>query len=624
MNVMASPNSISQQAVKGHLADIFGFTHFRPYQEEIVAAILNGHDALAVMPTGGGKSLCFQLPASLLPGTAIVVSPLLSLMKDQVDACRALGLSVATLNSQTPSYERGGIITALSQGQLDLLYLSPERLAMEDFRSFLRNCPISFFAVDEAHCISEWGHDFRPDYLCLATLKEEFQKPVAAFTATATGRVSQDIIGRLKLENPYLVRASFNRPNLYYKVLPKTDVDVQIENFLKKHQGESGIIYRLSRRKVEETALYLQKKGYTAQAYHAGLADDVRSGVQENFQNDRCQIIVATIAFGMGIDKSNVRFVVHGDLPKNLENYYQETGRAGRDGEPAFCLLLYGRQDMVQLRVFANGIENPAGRDAALKQLRQMIDYAQSEKCRRQSILGYFHEKYEEDNCHACDICQGEVEKVEATVAAQKALSAIARTGGTFGAVHLVNILTGRANKAITACGHHLLPTFGVGADQDKSYWRWVIDSLLSQGLASLDSAEFPTPKVTEKGWQVMRGQLPFFMLAPAQAAPQRVRRRQKKVAESNCSFEHSTANNTVATASQNLFDDLKKLRLKLATEQNVPPYVIFSDRSLREMAQSLPQTADDFLAVTGVGKHKLDVYGSIFLKAIAAFTAEN
>ena len=585
------------------LPEIFGFRSFRPHQEEIVRAILDNRDAFAVMPTGGGKSLCYQLPAYMKKGVCVVVSPLISLMKDQVDAANANGLRAGTLNSMTPQDERNRVGTAIRKGELDLLYVSPERFNTDLFIERLKTIDLAFFAIDEAHCISEWGHDFRPDYLALSRIVPEFPNvPVAAFTATATPLVAQDIVQRLGLRSPHITRASFNRPNLFYAVQPKLNVDLQIYEFLQERKGESGIIYRTTRKNVEATAEYLQRQGLNAKPYHAGMSDQDRIAVQEAFRRDECPIIVATIAFGMGIDKSNVRFVVHGDLPKNIEGYYQETGRAGRDGEPARCLLLFGRGDIATLKYFADQIEDGRPREIAKRQLDQMVRFAQHDGCRRAGLLDYFGEQFPDANCNGCDVCCGDVERVDATIEAQKALSAMHRTGGRFGAGHIVDILVGANTEKIRERKHDQLPTFGVGKEHDKVYWRSLIDALLAQGLASVDDPQYPTPKVTEEGWKVLRKQREFQMIRPAP------------------SKKSKTTGGTVETYSEELFERLRDVRMDLARAENVPPYVVFSDRTLHEMSAYFPTTPSQLLQISGVGNHKLDAYGEPFLDAICGY----
>ena len=577
----------------------FGYESFRPRQEEVIRAVLAGRDSFTVMPTGGGKSLCYQLPAVLLPGVCVVISPLISLMKDQVDAARAAGIRAAAFNSASSVAEKNSVRRELRNASLDLLYVSPERLRVAEFLDFLKERNIAFFAIDEAHCISAWGHDFRPDYLALSELARGFPGvPLAAFTATATLRVERDIVERLGLRQPLLTRASFNRPNLFYQVMPKHNPDQQLLEFVRERRDESGIIYRTTRKDVEATTAFLQKQGIVAKAYHAGLPDAERSAVQDAFRRDECAVIVATVAFGMGIDKSNVRFVAHADLPKNLESYYQETGRAGRDGEPARCALFYGRSDIAQLLRFAEGIEDLEARETAKNQLFRMLDFTQKEGCRRKALLAYFGEDLPGDNCGGCDICTGEAEREDATVAAQKLLSAVVRTGGRFGARHVISIVMGKETKRIQRLAHHELPTFGVGKDRDEAYWHRVMDALLAQGLASVSDSLLPTPAATDKGWEVLRGQR-------------------------SCSIVRLAENAAKARREQSLsplFSLLKEERMRMAKEADLPPYVIFSDKSLREMAERLPLTPDEFLSISGVGQHKLKTYGNPFLALIASW----
>ncbi len=588
--------------MKNTLQRIFGFSEFRPNQEDIVASLLENRDVFAVMPTGGGKSLCYQLPAHMLDGLCVVVSPLISLMKDQVDAAKANGLRAEFLNSSLLGGERKRVFQMLENHQIDLLYVSPERFAMPEFMATLKQARVAFFAIDEAHCISEWGHDFRPDYLSLSNIVKHFPKSaVAAFTATATHKVSDDIVNKLGLRNPHLTRASFDRPNLFYQVVPKESLDLQILEFLHERQGESGIIYRTTRKSVESTAEFLQEQGIQAVPYHAGLTPKQRKENQDRFNRDEVDVVVATIAFGMGIDKSNVRFVLHGDLPKNMEGYYQETGRAGRDGEPAHCRLFFSRGDMVRIRYFIEQTEDPHERKIAEQQLFRMVRFAEANACRRKSILGYFGETYGKDNCKTCDICMGDVERVDATVSAQKIMSAIHRSGQKFGAVHIADIVVGAKTQKIRQMGHDLIKTYGAGKDQDKKYWRRVIDDLLAQECVIQNQEHFSALELTPKGRQVLLGKQRFEVI------------RQKSVKKA--SFAGLTGD-----YSEKLFGQLRTHRQHLAQKEGVPPFVIFSDRTLREMALYFPDTPKQMAGISGVGAAKLEKYGDTFMTLIEMF----
>ena len=601
----------SDAELHGALARVFGYTAFRPHQIEIVKGILGGHDSLSIMPTGGGKSLCFQLPSHLMDGVCVVISPLISLMKDQVDAACANGLRAAALNSSLSPGEHRAVREALASGELDLLYISPERLSAPGFWDALASWPVSFFAVDEAHCISQWGHDFRPDYLALSGLVERFpQCPVAAFTATATPEVERDILSRLGLREPRLIRASFDRPNLFYHVLPKEEPHAQLLSFLGGHEGESGIVYRSTRRKVEETAAFLQKKGVKAEAYHAGLPDAERMRVQEAFRRDECPVVVATVAFGMGIDKPDVRFVAHLDLPKNVEGYYQETGRAGRDGDPAHCLLLYSAADMAQLLYFARQTEDEEQRSIAEKHAYAMLEYAERNQCRRKALLSYFGEDFEEPNCGGCDVCTGEIQEEDYTIEAQKALSAMVRSGCRFGRVLIMDILMGADNRRIRETGFQHLPTYGVGKDRTRRFWKYLIDALTRQGLAAIEGEEYPYLRVTETGWETLRG-APFRALRIVETRARRNR------AERDGASQDMDVDDT-------LFQLLRAERRRLAEAAQVPPYVVFHDRALREMAAGKPASREAMLGIAGVGERKLAQYGDACLAVCARYISDN
>jgi len=587
--------------VQETLKHIFGFDEFRPDQEGIVFALLEKRDVFAVMPTGGGKSLCYQLPAKILDGLCVVISPLISLMKDQVDAAKANGLRAEFLNSALPAAERRRVFQAIHDGQLDLLYVSPERFSMPEFMELLKAQTLSFFAIDEAHCISEWGHDFRPDYLLLAEIVKQFpEAAVAAFTATATFQVQDDIVKKLGLRNSYLVRASFDRPNLFYQVTPKDNLDMQLLRFLRERPDDSGIIYRTTRKNVESTAAFLQRQGVRALPYHAGLPDSQRKSHQEQFNRDEVQVVVATIAFGMGIDKSNVRFVLHGDLPKNVESYYQETGRAGRDGEPAHCCLYFSQGDTVKIRYFIDQMEDVVEQRMAIHQLNTMVKIAQTNACRRRNVLDYFDEKYPKENCGFCDVCTGEVERIDASVDAQKVLSAMVRSGQRFGAVHIADIVVGADTQRIRKFEHDQLKTYGVGRDRDKKYWRRVLDDLIAQEVVRLSDDPYPVLQLAPKARPILRGDKPFFVL----------RRKETGVQKKSSALPGSEA----------LFAELRATRTQVAQKVGVPPFVVFSDRTLREMALYFPNTTDQMRGISGVGESKMKRFGEAFLSVISAY----
>ena len=587
------------------LQRVFGFQEFRPHQEDIVRAIQGGRDVFAVMPTGGGKSLCYQLPSRILPGTTLVISPLIALMKDQVDAACKIGLRAAYLNSSQTEPERTEVVGRLEKGTLDLLYVAPERLAQEAFLNRIKGVKLNLTAIDEAHCISEWGHDFRPDYLQLANLIDYFpEAPIAAFTATATLRVQTDIIERLRLRDPLRVRASFDRPNLFIEVRPKEDIERQILAFIREYPREEGIVYRTTRESVERTASHLAAQGIKALPYHAGLDDALRKANQEAFNRDEVEVMVATIAFGMGIDKSNIRYVVHGDLPKNLESYYQEMGRAGRDGEPAHCVLFYRRGDLPKIHYFIDQLADESERRRQRQALARMTAYAQSSVCRRRQILGYFGEEYEPENCRTCDHCTTEKETVDATVEAQKILSAVFRTGERFGAGQIIDIVTGANTQRIRQWHHDRLKTYGVGSDRPKKYWLQVIDGLIAQGALAQSEGEYPVLQYGDEGEALLQGKRRFLMVQ--RVASEQSRDLEKAVFETGFN--------------QELFDQLRSLRRSLAQTESVPPYIIFSDRTLHEMAARFPATSEDLLKISGVGESKLSRYGSVFIEAVAAF----
>ena len=591
------------------LKKVFGFQAFRPNQEAIIRNILDKKDVFAVMPTGGGKSLCYQLPARMMKGTTVVISPLISLMKDQVDAAIENGISAAFINSSLSPQEMSDIYHRLKNHTLELLYIAPERFAMQGFIETLKTVPISLFAIDEAHCISEWGHDFRPDYLSLSGLTQAFPHiPVTAFTATATPRVQEDIISKIGLRSPYVIRASFNRQNLFYQVKSKIGVESQILEFLKGHEGEPGIIYRTTRNSVINLAEFLVDNGVIALPYHAGLATEERKRNQEAFSKDRVTVIVATIAFGMGIDKSNVRFVIHADLPKNIEGYYQETGRAGRDGEVANCLLFFGRQDIPKLRYFIDQMPDDNERSIAMEKLNQTVKYATHNVCRRRQLLEYFGENYTDENCRACDICVGNVEKVDITIDAQIVMSAISRTGQYFGIRHIIDIVSGADTKRIRELRHNEIKTYGGGRHKEKTHWQFIVDELLAQEAIIQHGGQYPVLMLTRKGSDILYGKERIEGL-------KREEIKKKPKAFRVSGFE---------PYDESLFDKLRVLRKKLAEEHKVPPYIIFSDMTLHEMCIYYPATLTEMKSISGVGDAKLERYGTDFTEKIKAHLDEN
>jgi len=581
------------------LKTVFGFRAFRPNQESIVNNILDRRDVFAVMPTGGGKSLCYQLPAKLMAGTAVVISPLISLMKDQVDAARGNGISAAFINSSMSAREASDTYRQLRAGKIDLLYIAPERFAMPHFLDELKNITLSFFAIDEAHCISEWGHDFRPDYLSLSNIVQMFPgTPLATFTATATCKVQEDIIRKLSLRSPHIIRASFNRPNLFYQVQRKSAVNPQLLEFLKEHPNESGIIYRTTRDSVMETADFLASEGISALPYHAGLTSEERNRNQEAFNRDDVSVMVATIAFGMGIDKSNVRFVIHGDLPKNIEGYYQETGRAGRDGEPALCLLFFSRGDIPKIRYFINQIADDSERSVAAEKLNRMVGLASHNVCRRKQLLKFFGEEYPADNCAACDICLGGTEEVDITIDAQIIMSAMLRSGEWFGIGHIIDIVTGADTKRIRNLRHNQIKTYGAGRHHDKNHWRSLVDELLAQDIIRQEGDRYPVLKLTPKGSEVLFGKTRLTAL----------KREETRAVRESAGLERYD---------KILFEKLRAVRKEIAEEEQVPPFVIFSDKTLHEMCRCYPSSLSEMKKISGVGEVKLKRYATVFLAGI-------
>lgn len=592
------------------LKHFFGYDTFRPGQQQIVEEALQNRDLLIIMPTGGGKSLCFQLPALLKPGLTVVVSPLIALMQDQVDALQDNGIGATFLNSSLRVEDVRSREAAILDGKIKLLYVAPERLLGERFLPFLEkvrsHIGISAFAIDEAHCVSEWGHDFRPEYRQMKQLRQRYPDiPLLALTATATGRVRQDIIQQLTLQEPGIHLASFNRPNLYYEVIPKERQSYnQLLTKIRSHQG-SGIIYCLSRRKVDETAALLQQEGITALPYHAGLSNEERSTNQTRFIRDDVQIMVATVAFGMGINKPDVRFVIHYDLPRNLESYYQESGRAGRDGETSHCTLFFGAGDIRTVDYLIEQKPDPDEQRVARQQLRQVIEYAEGSDCRRTIQLSYFGERFP-GNCDNCDNCRTPKPVEDWTIEAQKFLSCVARCRERFGMTHIIDVLRGSRKQKIQQNGHHLLSTYAIGKDRSAEAWKMLARSLLHQGLVDETTDGYRILKLNKLSWEVLRSQ------------------RTVEIAITQTSVEQALSEpNSRSAEAEILFDRLRRLRKQIADAQAVPPYVVFADSSLKLMAQQQPQTIEDFAEISGVGTHKLNQYGDKFVSEIRAFCQE-
>ena len=590
------------------LKQYFGYTEFRPLQKDIIMDVLAKKDVFVLMPTGGGKSLCYQLPAILQEGITIVISPLIALMKDQVDSLVQNGIPAAFFNSTLTGSEKDIITKKVKANELKLLYVAPERLMQPEFLELLKTLNISLFAIDEAHCISEWGHDFRPEYRKLSKLKSFFPKtPIIALTATATHRVKEDIIRQLSFQNSANYQGSFNRANLLYRVEQKIEPLDQIVTIINQYKDESGIIYCHSRDRVEALSKQLKEKKIKALPYHAGLEDDVRQQNQEQFIKQEGVIMVATIAFGMGIDKPNVRFVIHADLPSNLERYYQETGRAGRDGLNSECILLFSLGDREKIKFFINQKTNTKEKEIAYSQLKAMIEYAQLNTCRRIELLSYFGEHFTPQNCYRCDNCLSPKEKFDGTELAQKVLSCIFRVGERFGTRYITDILTGKASKQIKQNQHTELSTFGIVKDHHQNQLQTYIQELVHMGFIYQTDGQYPVLRLTDKSWGILKKQQNIELTKLAEKLPRRT-------------IHHSAEDNY----DQGLFEQLRKLRKKIAEKQNLPPYVIFSDATLKELSSVLPQTQEDFAKIRGVGEHKLIKYAEPFLKEIKKYELDN
>ena len=591
------------------LKTTFGYNNFRPLQEDIIDRTLEGKDSFVLMPTGGGKSMCFQIPALIFEGITIVVSPLISLMKDQVQALRGNGIKADFFNSSISLEEENEVIDRAMKGEIQLLYLSPEKLISVS-STWLKKLNIKLVAIDEAHCVSMWGHDFRPEYTQLKVFRNSLPEvPFMALTATADKSARKDIEEQLGLRNSKLFISSFDRENLSIEVkgmVPKKKKLSEISRFVEQKRGESGIVYCLSRKNTEEVAAYLNEEGYSVEFYHAGMNPEERERVQTEFINDDTKIIVATIAFGMGIDKSNVRWVIHYNLPKNLEGYYQEIGRAGRDGLPSETLLYYNMRDFVLYSQFA---EDGANSAMQKEKLSRMLQFAEAKSCRRKILLSYFGEHLAE-NCGNCDVCENPPKDFDGTILAQKSLSGIARMGEKEGITILINVLRGSNNAEVHEKKYFQLKTYGVGKDVSFFDWRDYIVQLANQGLIEIMYAEGSALKITRMGWKVLKGEKKVKLTYPVTAEEKEKRKKKPKVVRMVDDGE----------VNQDLFSELKKLRYSISREENVPAYIIFSDKSLKQMAVDLPVTENQFLAISGVGMNKMEQFGEEFMEVIKKF----
>ncbi|MEA3404447.1 MAG: DNA helicase RecQ [Pseudomonadota bacterium] len=598
----------NSQAIK-ILQSVFGYEQFRPQQASIIDDITSGLDCFVLMPTGGGKSLCYQIPALMMSGTTIVVSPLIALMQDQVTALQANGVKAAYYNSSLDMDTANQVRMQLHTGQLDLLYVSPERLLNASFIQELQSLPIGLFAIDEAHCISQWGHDFRPEYAQMGQLRELFPNiPFIALTATADHATRHDILQRLHLHNPQIHVSSFDRPNIRYTVLDKRQPMKQLVNFLEernqKTQQESGIVYALSRKRVEEVAQNLIDEGYNAKAYHAGLPSEVRSKVHQGFLRDEIEIVVATVAFGMGIDKSNVRFVVHYDMPKNIEGYYQETGRAGRDGLDSEALLLFGLQDVATARHFVDQVSDEEQKRIENFKLSNMVAFSEALNCRRNVLLNYFGESSQKP-CGNCDVCLNPPKVFDAKIAAQKVLSCVYRLNQGFGLKYVVDILRGAKQEKILNAGHDALSTYGVGKEFSSDEWQSIIRQLIHLGYIYQDVQNYSVLKFTELSGDLLKGKVELQLALPKKPAS----------ASGKASRPANKAGaDDLLDNDRIIFDELRALRKEIAESEDVPPYVVFSNATLVEMAKARPQNDYELIKINGVGESKLARYGFEFL----------
>ncbi|WP_440589551.1 DNA helicase RecQ [Pseudoalteromonas luteoviolacea] len=602
METLATQQSLTPKSV---LKEYFGYTTFRTGQQETIEACLSGRDSLVLLPTGGGKSLCYQVPALMLPGVTIVISPLISLMQDQVAQLQAQGIAAEFVNNSVEWQQQQQIYQRLHAGEIKLLYVAPEKVLQREFLERLSSLPLALFAIDEAHCVSHWGHDFRPHYCRLNELKQAFPTvPTMALTATADMATRNDIVQQLQLNNPFIHTGSFDRPNIRYTIEEKFKPLSQLMRYLKTQKGQSGIIYCSSRRRVDEIAEKLSEGGFNAAAYHAGMDNEQRQFVQNAFARDDVQIVVATVAFGMGINKPNVRFVLHYDIPKSIESYYQETGRAGRDGLAAEAIMYFDPADIGRVRRFFEDIPDEQRRKVEQQRFNAMANFAEAQTCRRQILLNYFSE-YQREPCGNCDICLNPPKHFDATIVAQKALSCVYRAEQRFGLGYVVDLLRGANTARIRDNQHHNLSTYGIGKDQSNEYWLSVLRQLIHHGLLSQDITQGATLKLTEAARAVLKGE---YVLNLAEPRLQASHVYQDKLAQFNYD--------------RKLFAKLRSLRKELADQDDVPPYVVFNDKTLAEMAQKMPTDDSDFLKVSGVGFTKLTKYGAPFMQLIRNYLA--
>jgi ATP-dependent DNA helicase RecQ len=607
-----SPHNAGAESI---LTQVFGFPRFLDHQKAIIDTLLDGRDVFALMPTGSGKSLCFQIPSMIRNGVGVVISPLIALMQDQVADLRQYGVRAHFLNSSLSAADAARVEAMAAAGDCDLLYVAPERLLTDRFQNLLARMNLALFAIDEAHCVSQWGHDFRPEYLQIADVTRRFPEvPRIAMTATADAATRKEIIDKLRLADAVRFVAGFDRPNIFYRVQIKNNDKQQLVTVLReRHSGHAGIVYVRTRKRADAVARWLEEKGIAAMAYHAGLDNGVRRQHQHRFLMEDGLIMVATVAFGMGIDKPDIRMVVHLDLPSSMEAYYQETGRAGRDGQPAEAWLFYSLADVVAMRNLQSLSEgNEVFKTVQQRKLNAFLGFCESPECRRKGLLGYFGEAYTPP-CHCCDNCTEPVDAWDGTIAAQKALSCVYRTGQMFGAVYLIDVLTGNATERMERFGHHRIKTFGAGRDMEPRQWHSVFRQLLAAGCLDTDLADKSGFRLNEKSWKILKGRESIFF----RKDPEPVKPTSRKPARTEISLELNGPD------SHALWEALRQLRMTLAKEANVPPYVIFHDKTLKEMVARRPMTPSALLGITGVGQSKLERFGDRFLELIAQWAKE-